>query len=239
MLLFYIRHGDPVYEPDQLTPLGRRQAEAVAKRLALYGIDKVYASTSIRARLTAQPTCEILKKEPTLLDFANEMHAWNELAMVNEQNQRRWCFDNPRISRLFATKSVKDLTDRWYEHPELKQYDFGRGISRINRDTDAWLATLGYEHDRENGCYRITKPSNDRVALFAHKGFGLAFLSSVLDVPYPQIATHFDMSHTGMTVIRFPNGDDGITVPKAMTVANDSHIYREGLPTKYNNYLYF
>ena len=33
MLLFYIRHGDPVYDPDSLTPLGLKQAEAVAKRL--------------------------------------------------------------------------------------------------------------------------------------------------------------------------------------------------------------
>ena len=46
MLLFYIRHGDPIYNPDSLTPLGHRQAEAVAKRLALYGIDEIYASSS-------------------------------------------------------------------------------------------------------------------------------------------------------------------------------------------------
>lgn len=33
MLLFYIRHGDPIYIPDSLTDLGKRQAEAVARRL--------------------------------------------------------------------------------------------------------------------------------------------------------------------------------------------------------------
>ena len=33
MLLFYIRHGDPIYNPDSLTPLGERQAEAVAQGL--------------------------------------------------------------------------------------------------------------------------------------------------------------------------------------------------------------
>ncbi len=76
MLFFYIRHGDPIYSPDSLTPLGERQAEAIAKRLVLFGIDKIYASTSDRAKLTAKPTCEILKKEPELLDFANEGHAW-------------------------------------------------------------------------------------------------------------------------------------------------------------------
>ena len=41
MLLFYVRHGDPIYDPDMLTPLGKRQAESVAKRLAMYGIDEI------------------------------------------------------------------------------------------------------------------------------------------------------------------------------------------------------
>ena len=63
MLFFLIRHGDPIYNPDSLTPLGERQAEAVGKRLALYGVDKIFASTSKRAEQTAVPTCEMLKKE--------------------------------------------------------------------------------------------------------------------------------------------------------------------------------
>ena len=44
MLFFYVRHGDPIYNPNQLTPLGKRQAEAVAKRLAMHGIDEIYVS---------------------------------------------------------------------------------------------------------------------------------------------------------------------------------------------------
>lgn len=37
MLFYYIRHGDPIYDPDSLTPLGKRQAEALGKRLATHG----------------------------------------------------------------------------------------------------------------------------------------------------------------------------------------------------------
>ena len=46
MLLFYIRHGDPIYNPDSLTPLGHEQAKALAKRLLLCHVDKVYSSPS-------------------------------------------------------------------------------------------------------------------------------------------------------------------------------------------------
>ena len=95
MLFFYIRHGDPTYHPDALTPLGRRQADAVAKRLALFGLDRIYASTSNRAIETAQPTCELLKLDMTQLDFANEHHAWMELGVVVD-GRRRWLFASVR-----------------------------------------------------------------------------------------------------------------------------------------------
>ena len=35
MLLYFIRHGDPCYHPDCLTPLGLRQAEAIGESHSL------------------------------------------------------------------------------------------------------------------------------------------------------------------------------------------------------------
>mgnify|MGYP002514795605 CR=1 FL=1 len=71
MLFYYIRHGDPIYDPDSLTSLGERQAEAIAKRLAIYGLDRIYASSSNRAILTAKPTCELLKKDMDYVEKGN------------------------------------------------------------------------------------------------------------------------------------------------------------------------
>ena len=95
MILYYIRHGDPIYSPNSLTPLGHRQAEAVAKRLAVYGLDKIYASTSNRAVLTAQPTCELLKMQAEMLDFADERYAWEQLTVKKEDGGRMWMFYHP------------------------------------------------------------------------------------------------------------------------------------------------
>ena len=41
-----------------------------------------------------------------------------------------------------------------------------------------------------------------------------------------------------MTVIEFRE-QDGVVIPRVLQLANDSHLYREGLPTKYQNRLYF
>ena len=68
MILYFIRHGDPIYEPDSLTALGHLQANALAKRLSRYGIEKIYSSSSVRARQTAEPTCELLRKKMEILD---------------------------------------------------------------------------------------------------------------------------------------------------------------------------
>ena len=237
MLLFYVRHGDPIYDPDSLTPLGERQAEAVAKRLALYGIDKIYSSTSNRAQLTARPTCEILKKTATLLDFANEAHAWAQLT-VNTENGKRWLFHSPHHCRLVNDEEFISLGHKWYEHPEFSGTACKDGMNRILTEANAFIASLGYEHIGRSGAYKVTEDNKERIALFAHQGFGLAFLSAILDIPFPHFSTHFDMTHTGITVIEFKN-ENGFAYPRVLTLSSDSHLYKEGLPTKYNNATYF
>ena len=239
MLFYYIRHGDPVYSPDSLTPLGVRQAEALAKRLALYGVDKIYSSTSERAKMTAQPTCELLKKESELLDFANEYYAWLELSIDNKcTGSKTWMFLDQEMVDLFNSKEIRDLGDRWYDHPEFAKCDIEKGITRIYDEADAFFERLGYGHIRYTGKYKVKESNQQRVALFAHQGFGLAFLSCMLDIPYPTFCTHFDMCHSGVTVIEFKE-NNGYSIPKVLTLSSDSHLYREGLPTHYNRQVYF
>ena len=234
MLLFYLRHGHPTYNPDELTPLGHRQAEALAKRLALYGIDEVYASSSKRAVQTAQPTCEILRKEPTILDWCNEHHAWLQLT-VGDEKCKRWLFQDKEIIELFASDEIKALGDDWYKHPRFDGMPTEAGIGRIRVNTEGFIRSLGYE--RCGTAYKAVKPNNRRIALFAHQGFGLAFLSALLGIPYTIVCTRFDMSYTGMTVIQFEG--DGLVIPKVLQLSNDSHLYRDGLPTDYNNEIKF
>ncbi len=239
MIFYYIRHGDPTYKPNELTPLGRRQAETVAKRLALYGVDKIYASTSNRAMETAQPSCELMKTEAELLDFANEKYTSADMMVCyGKDAPRRWIFETPEVVSLFCSKEIRDLGDQWYDHPDFKDYAFKTCIQRIYDEADAFFLSLGYEHHRFTGKYKIVTPNEDRVALFAHQGFGLAFLSCMLDIPYPSFCTHFDMCHSGITVIEFQE-NGGYAVPRILTMSSDSHLYREGLPTRYNNRLYF
>lgn len=227
MIFFYIRHGDPCYNPDSLTPLGKRQAEAVGRRLALYGVDKVFSSTSKRAIETAQPTCELLKKEAMLLDFCHEDYAARSFGIMRDE-MRRWLFQDDESRLQFASDEIRALGYNWYKHPDLKKYK--NGIERVYNESDKFFADLGYEHIRYTGKYKISRTNDERIALFAHEGFGMAFLSTILDIPYPMFCNHFDIRLSGITVIDF-EAVDGFAIPKLLTFSNDSHLYKEGLPT--------
>lgn len=237
MLFFYIRHGDPIYNPDMLTPLGHEQARAVAKRLSLFGIDRIFASSSNRARQTAEPTCELLKKEMTVCDWANEGYVWQEFTVETANGNRTWGFQDKDTIELFNSKEIRDLGDTWYTHSALHE-GFKNGMERVNREVDEFFLSLGYRHDRENGRFEAVNPNNERIALFAHQGFGMSFFSSILDIPYPIFSTRFDMGHTGMSVVDFTECD-GYVYPKLLQLSNDSHLYREGILTGYQNRIRF
>lgn len=234
MIFYYIRHGDPIYAPDSLTPLGERQAEAVGRRLAVHGVDKIFSSSSERAMLTAKPLSEMLNIEVTPLDFATEHIAWEELT-VDRRDGRRFLFHDAESKMLFADESVISLGHRWYDHPSFTRYK--AGIDRIYNESFEFFKALGYEQIRHTGKYKVVTPNDEKIAFFAHQGFGIAFMSVLLDIPYPFIANHYDMCHSGVTAIEFTE-ENGYAMPKVLFWSSDSHLYKDGLPTKYNNLFY-
>ena len=241
MLLFYIRHGEPVYDPDSLTPLGRRQAESVAHRLCLFGIDRVFTSTSDRAIETARPLSEMLKITPEPpLDWMNENKVWPELSVEFAPGRRHWCYDDDACLAEFAKPEIRAMGDRWAEAPLFagRHPSFGPAVRKMRREADDLLATLGYRRDPERCEYRVERDNPGRIALFAHEGAGLLFLSTILGIPYPFFAPAFAMGHTGMTVVEF-RARGGVCTPRVLQFSSDSHLYRDGLPLNYQNRIRF
>ena len=62
MNLYIVRHGNPNYDLDCLTPLGHEQAEAAAEALEAIGIDEIYSSPMGRARETAKHLADRILK---------------------------------------------------------------------------------------------------------------------------------------------------------------------------------
>ena len=235
MLLYVVRHGDPVYEPDSLTDLGRLQAKALVKRFQVYGLDRVYTSPLERAKMTAAPTCEALKITPEVLEWTSEDLAFRDFSVPRKNGDgREWSFGSVRNTTYKYAGSVA-LGDRWYEAPPFCDCNAKEGFERIQRESDAFLSSLGYT--KEGDFYRVTRPNDEKVAVFCHYGFGTTWISHLLSIVPPLFWSTFLINHSSLTVIRFPNDKEGIISPMCLTLSDCSHIYEAGLPMKFENWI--
>lgn len=236
MLLFYVRHGDPNYSEDSLTDQGTKQAKALVERMKVCNPEKIFSSDSNRVVLTAKPTAEALGLDVELLSWCNENKAWSEFTCTRPDGEPTWYFSSSEYINLFNTEEIYKLGENWWQHPRFDGSSVKSGLDRIRKETDNFMKNLGYIR-KDNG-FVVEKSKYKRIALFAHQGFGMAFLSCLLNIPYPMFSTRFDLSHSSITVIEF--GDNGFTVPKCLQVSNDSHIFASGtLKTRYQNRIEF
>ena len=72
MRLLFIRHGDPDYEHDSLTPKGEREAELLADKMEGEQLTHIYISPLGRAQRTAEATLGRLHRQGTTLDWLRE-----------------------------------------------------------------------------------------------------------------------------------------------------------------------
>lgn len=230
MLLYIIRHGDPIYETDTLTERGFLQAEAVGKRMFDAKIDRIFTSPMGRAKDTATPACRMLGLDFSVEDWAHEVEddrltpypdgVMKSISFIPESVYR----ENGNIDLSYADT---------FECTGISGSNMRRARDIIEAGGKDFLERLGYRE--ENGVYRILRPNEERVALFCHSVMGRAWLSSLLHIPLHLMWAGFEMTHTGVTVLEFRNRESGFTVPKCLCFSDMSHLYAAGLDMKHHN----
>ncbi|MCL2225754.1 MAG: histidine phosphatase family protein [Defluviitaleaceae bacterium] len=221
MYLYIIRHGEPDYATDSLTDLGKKQAAALAERLCVHGFDEIYTSPLGRAIQTAQPTCERLGISHKIEEWMSEDLTFDDLSAECENGKRDWSF---------ACQSTKllDHAGEWHGNPVFSTCRAAQdGYARITKCSDDFLARLGYT--RNGKTYKITAPSEKRIAAFCHHGLGTSWLSHLLSIPPNIFWASFNIAHSSVTVLEFNNNKDGFTAPQCVCLSDVSHIYKGGL----------
>ncbi len=230
MLLYIVRHGDPIYETDSLTERGRLQAEAVGQRMFDAKIDTIFSSPMGRAKETAEPACRLLGLKKNIEDWAHEI-----------EDERLTPFPDGIMKSITSVQNTYYLEngnislpyEKSYECVGINQSRMKEAVEYIEKNGKEFLERLGYRE--ENGIYRILKPNENRVALFCHAAFARAWLSVLLHIPLHIMWSSFEYTHTGVTVIEFKNNENGVTAPRCLCFCDLSHLYSSGLDLKYNN----
>ncbi len=222
MRLYVIRHGDPDYAIDSLTPKGREEAAALSRYLASEKIDAVHSSPLGRAQATARATAERLGlpivTEPWTAELRLPPICEGKLASWNIHGHE---VRQPAYLRNPAVGSA--VLELGLPHAEIEV-----AMARLVPESDAFLARLGYQ--REDGVYRVTAANTRRIAVFCHGGFGLTWLAHLLAVPLPTMWSSFFMHTSSVTLILFDERRPGIATPRCIGFGMLPHLYADNQP---------
>ena len=183
MRILLIRHAEPDYSVDSLTPKGRAEAELLSRRLLRYNIRDFYVSPLGRAQDTAACTLEKCSRNAETLPWLREFSGSYPDPETGIRRTVAWDV-RPRIWKSFS--GIMDV-NTWTEAPEFS----GGNVREVWQETvagiDALLARYGF---RKNGpVWLRSRNTDDTIALFCHFGISMAILGYLTDIS-PMILWH-------------------------------------------------
>ncbi len=210
MEVLLIRHGDPDYTNDCLTPTGRTEAKYLADALAEVTIDDIFVSPLGRARETCDFSARRKSIRPVVLDWLRER------AIVRE-GVYLWEAPGETFLHPASRGTHADAMDLHATIPEgCLQFE------RVKAGFDALLSTYGYVRDGD--LYRIQHSSQKRIALFCHKGVVLTLLADVLHWPLTMIFVCLQVHPTGVTRLSLIE-NNSLAHFKATAINDRTHLH--------------
>jgi probable phosphoglycerate mutase len=219
MRLYIIRHADPDYETDSIDENGHLAARTLADYLASQNIAEIYSSPLGRAIETAQYTAEKLGVSVIQQTWLQELtQLW-----IPELDQTLW--DLPG-SRYRSDEFLCQLS-AWNTVPPLNHPRLAAALASLRQQSDEFLAKQGFV--RNGSVYNMMEPNEKQIAVFCHLGFGLTWLSHLLEIPLPLVWAGFYLYPTSITTILFEQRPDGIAVPRCLGLGDISHLIAQNI----------
>ena len=227
MKLLLIRHAEPDYTRDSLTPKGCREAELLAKRLCRLPIDDFFVSPLGRARDTARATLETLHRTAEVLPWLEEFRG----QIYNPKTaQRCHCWD---LAPQYWTR-CPELYDRdhWRENALLATGNAGEIFDETAAGLDALLARYGYT--RDGAIYRTEANSDKTLALICHFGISMVMLAHLTNVSPIPLLHNFMAAPTSITVLCTEERVPGEVVFRCAVLGDTAHLYCAGEPISHS-----
>ena len=175
MRILLIRHAEPDYTIDSLTPKGRVEAELLSRRLIRYDIRDFYVSPLGRAKDTAAYTLNKLNRTAEVLPWLAEFRG---RCTDPDTGKKRLPWDLP--PRLWSAFPGAYDIHTWTGAPLFD----GSDVTDIWRETtdgaDALLARYGFRKD--GPVWKSERNTRETVALFCHFGISMAFAGYLMDL---------------------------------------------------------
>ena len=221
MKLIIIRHGDPDYSIDSLTPTGWKEAELLSDRVSKWNVKAFYVSPLGRAQDTAKPSLEKMGREATVMDWLREF----PIAVHNPEGGSidvAWDW-------LPAAWTVEpDFYDceKWMDVPIFAKANMREAYKKVTDGLDALLETHGYR--REDNYYRVIHPNEDTIVFFCHFGLECVLLSHLLGISPMPLWHGTAAAPTSVTTLNTEERRKGIASFRMAAFGDISHLYAAG-----------
>ena len=216
MKIIIVRHADPDYSVDSLTPTGWEEAALLSDRLCKLDVKEFYVSPLGRARDTASLTLKKLGREAQVCDWLREF--WPPIQRP-DQDGLSICWDWLPAD---WTKEPAFFDYRRWTEPAVME-----GVAEAAREVfdglDAMLAKNGYVREGEN--YRVERPNEDTILFFCHFGLECVLLSHLLHVS-PMVLWHGTCAApSSVTILATEERRKGIAAFRMNAFGDTSHLY--------------
>ncbi len=181
--ILLIRHAEPDYTLDSLTPKGRVEAELLSRRLSHYHIHDFFMSPLGRARDTASYTLDKLGRSAEILPWLREFSGSYPDPESGKRRTVAWDV-KPRIWNNFP--GVMNI-ETWCDSPAFDGGDVREIWQETTDGVDALLRRYGCSKD--GPVWRFDHNEDFTIALFCHFGISMAVLGYLTGIS-PMILWH-------------------------------------------------
>ena len=222
MKILIIRHGDPDYEHDSLTPKGWREAEMLAERISGMDISAFYVSPLGRAKDTASLTLKRMGRTATECDWLHEFEAPIDRPDVTDRKMITWDW----LPQDWTCEPLFYDYEGWADHPVMAQDQVRTQYNWVTDNFDRLLQAHGYV--REDRHYRVEQSNRDTLVFFCHFGVECVLLSHLLCIS-PMVLWHqMCAAPSSVTTLVTEERREGIALFRMTGFGDISHLYKYG-----------
>jgi len=215
MKIVIIRHAEPDYEHNTLTPHGFIEAKALGDFYDADDFDEIYCSTLNRAVFT----CDAIvkgKKKYEKCDWLEEISKYP--ITVNGNTTCAWDFMPDYFEKM---ENIYDF-NKYADNEVLKTGNFKEHLNEIYKELELVLNKNGYY--KENGYFRVEKANKKTILLVCHWGMMSVLMSYFMNIPFCVIANHMCCLPTGVTTFVSEERQEGIAHFRMLKFGDTTHL---------------
>lgn len=230
MRLIFIRHAEPNYEIDSLTPAGFREAELLAQRVARWDVTDFFLSPLGRAQDTARPSLEAMGRSGETLPWLREFSCGKYIMPDRPLKVKSvpWDF----LPEYWTVRPEFYEKDHWMEAQvmQAQPQKIENRFAEVTDGVDGILRRYGYT--RRGNLYHVTDGAQRDATLvfFCHLGVTGAAVGHILGVAPPVLWHSFLLAPSSVTVLNTEEVVPGVASFRCQCMGDTAHLYRSGEP---------